>query len=63
VAGDRGVQVGDNVAAFEHGPGGRADQQSGVVIDDAEDFDLPAGRERQCVMSACQTSLGRSGSR
>jgi hypothetical protein len=45
VAGHRGVQVGDDVAGFEHCAGGAAGEQSGVVVDDVEDLNVGAVRE------------------
>ena len=45
VAGDGRVQVGDDVAGFEHGAGGAADQQPGMVVFDVEDLDLAAVRQ------------------
>jgi hypothetical protein len=39
------VQVGDDVQSVEHGSGGGADEESGVVIEDVQDLDLAAVRE------------------
>ena len=46
VGGDRGMQIDHDVAGFEGGAGGGADEQPGVVVDDVEDLGVPAGGER-----------------